>query len=228
MLRERPGPGLAHPPGARASGSRCTGTTTRTWWWRSRAPRTWCRRSTATRIDADEPTGGVVYRDPGAVHMLTNVGDTTYLARLVELEVDSPIAPGTAVPAAPRARWRSGAPGRNVRDMAFRTWGRLLLTALGVSVLAGAGQLGVAYGFGIVRLTGAFHRYDRQPVAGPARLGGLVRGERRRGRRGPDRTLARRDARRPAPAGSWRSPGPPRSAPSSSPRCACSPPGPPS
>ncbi|WP_433127325.1 hypothetical protein ACQPWW_30650 [Micromonospora sp. CA-240977] len=40
--------------------------------------------------------------------------------------------------------------------MAFRTWGRLLLTALGVSMLAGAGQLGVAYGFGIVRLTGAF------------------------------------------------------------------------
>ncbi|MFF4878118.1 MULTISPECIES: cupin [unclassified Micromonospora] len=39
-----------------------------------------------TRIDADEPTGGVVYRDPGAVHMLTNVGDTTYLARLVELK----------------------------------------------------------------------------------------------------------------------------------------------
>ena len=40
--------------------------------------------------------------------------------------------------------------------MAFRTWGRLLLTALGVSVLAGAGQLGIAYGFGIVRLNGAF------------------------------------------------------------------------
>ncbi|MFF5181706.1 hypothetical protein ACFY2Q_27065 [Micromonospora sp. NPDC000316] len=40
--------------------------------------------------------------------------------------------------------------------MAYRTWGKLLLTALGVSVLAGAGQLGVAYGFGIVRLTGAF------------------------------------------------------------------------
>ncbi|TCB97450.1 cupin [Micromonospora zingiberis] len=38
------------------------------------------------KIDADEPTGGVVYRDPGAVHMLTNVGDTTYLARLVELK----------------------------------------------------------------------------------------------------------------------------------------------
>ncbi|MGW4502235.1 hypothetical protein ACWENR_26955 [Micromonospora sp. NPDC004336] len=40
--------------------------------------------------------------------------------------------------------------------MAYRTWGRLLLTALGVSLLAGAGQLGIAFGFGIVRLTGAF------------------------------------------------------------------------
>ncbi|MEV0153665.1 hypothetical protein AB0H57_07990 [Micromonospora sp. NPDC050686] len=40
--------------------------------------------------------------------------------------------------------------------MANRTWGRLLLTALGLSVLAGAGQLGIAYGFGIVRLTGEF------------------------------------------------------------------------
>ncbi|MEU2613593.1 hypothetical protein ABZ570_18700, partial [Micromonospora sp. NPDC007271] len=40
--------------------------------------------------------------------------------------------------------------------MAFRTWSRLLLTALGVGVLAGAGQLGLAYGFGVVRLDGAF------------------------------------------------------------------------
>ncbi|MFI7487224.1 hypothetical protein ACIBXA_02455 [Micromonospora echinaurantiaca] len=40
--------------------------------------------------------------------------------------------------------------------MAFRTWSRLLLTALGVSLLAGAGQLGLAYGFGILRLTGTF------------------------------------------------------------------------
>ncbi|MFF5174891.1 hypothetical protein ACFY3U_19965 [Micromonospora sp. NPDC000089] len=48
--------------------------------------------------------------------------------------------------------------------MAFRTWGRLLLTALGVSVLAGAGQLGVAYGFGIVRLTGAFTDVNRWPA----------------------------------------------------------------
>ncbi|MEU2613594.1 cupin [Micromonospora sp. NPDC007271] len=39
-----------------------------------------------TTIDADEPTGGVVHHDPGAVHMLTNVGDTAYLARLVELK----------------------------------------------------------------------------------------------------------------------------------------------
>jgi len=30
-----------------------------------------------TRIDVDEPTGGVVYRDPGIVHMLTNVGGTS-------------------------------------------------------------------------------------------------------------------------------------------------------
>ncbi|MCW3843225.1 hypothetical protein ONA70_24285 [Micromonospora yasonensis] len=38
--------------------------------------------------------------------------------------------------------------------MAYRTWGKLLLAALGVSVLAGAGQLGIAYGFGVVRLDG--------------------------------------------------------------------------
>ena len=40
--------------------------------------------------------------------------------------------------------------------MANRTLSRLLLTAFGVSLLAGAGQLGLAFGFGIVRLTGAF------------------------------------------------------------------------
>ncbi|WFE58025.1 hypothetical protein [Micromonospora sp. WMMD712] len=40
--------------------------------------------------------------------------------------------------------------------MAFRTWGKPLLTALGVSMLAGAGQLGIAYGFGIVRIAGDF------------------------------------------------------------------------
>ncbi|WP_018252442.1 hypothetical protein [Salinispora mooreana] len=40
--------------------------------------------------------------------------------------------------------------------MAFRTMGKLLLTALGVSLLAGAGQLGIAFGFGIVRFSGAF------------------------------------------------------------------------
>ncbi|NLU77049.1 hypothetical protein HCA58_01290 [Micromonospora sp. HNM0581] len=40
--------------------------------------------------------------------------------------------------------------------MAHRTSSRLLFTAFGVSLLAGAGQLGLAFGFGIVRLTGSF------------------------------------------------------------------------
>ncbi|SCL13868.1 hypothetical protein [Micromonospora inyonensis] len=40
--------------------------------------------------------------------------------------------------------------------MAIRTWGRSLLVALGVGVLAGAGQLGIAYGLGILRFTPTF------------------------------------------------------------------------
>jgi hypothetical protein len=44
-------------------------------------------------------------------------------------------------------------PFRNVPGMAFRTWARLLLATLAVAALAGASQLGVAYGLGIVRLT---------------------------------------------------------------------------
>ncbi|MET7971036.1 hypothetical protein [Micromonospora sp. NPDC005305] len=82
--------------------------------------------------------------------------------------------------------------------MAFRTWGRLLLTALGVSVLAGAGQLGIAYGFGVVRLDGAFvddsvNRWPAQLAwvgwfAAVATVAGAVLTER----------LARRDA---SPAG---------------------------
>ncbi|MFY1578642.1 hypothetical protein ACN26Z_27495 [Verrucosispora sp. WMMD703] len=40
--------------------------------------------------------------------------------------------------------------------MAHRTSSRLLFTAFGLSLLAGAGQLGLAFGFGIVRLTGSF------------------------------------------------------------------------
>ncbi|MGN9893795.1 hypothetical protein [Micromonospora sp. L31] len=44
---------------------------------------------------------------------------------------------------------------RNVPDMVYRTWRNLLLTALGMGVLAGAGQLGIAFSFGIVQLTGA-------------------------------------------------------------------------
>ncbi|MGN9777629.1 hypothetical protein ACTMS0_17960 [Micromonospora sp. H33] len=39
--------------------------------------------------------------------------------------------------------------------MVFRIWRNLLLTALGMGVLAGAGQLGIAFGFGIVQLPGA-------------------------------------------------------------------------
>lgn len=33
-----------------------------------------------------EAVGGVVYRDPGEVHMLTNRGETRYRSRLVELK----------------------------------------------------------------------------------------------------------------------------------------------
>ncbi|WP_346534235.1 hypothetical protein [Micromonospora sp. DPT] len=47
---------------------------------------------------------------------------------------------------------------RNVSDMVYRTWRNLLLTALGMGVLAGAGQLGIAFSFGIVQLTGASTR----------------------------------------------------------------------
>ncbi|MGQ5262833.1 hypothetical protein ACTWLT_19010 [Micromonospora sp. ZYX-F-536] len=39
--------------------------------------------------------------------------------------------------------------------MVSRTWRNLLLTALGVGVLGGAAQLGIAFSFGIVQLTGA-------------------------------------------------------------------------
>jgi len=39
------------------------------------------------KIGVEEPTGGVVFRDPGATHMLTNVGDTVYVARLTELKI---------------------------------------------------------------------------------------------------------------------------------------------
>lgn len=38
------------------------------------------------RIDADEETGGVVFREPGATHTLTNDGDTVYVARIIELK----------------------------------------------------------------------------------------------------------------------------------------------
>ena len=50
----------------------------------------------------------------------------------------------------------AGVPGRNLPRMALRTWGKVLLTALGVAAVAGAGQLGVAYGLGIVRFARGF------------------------------------------------------------------------
>jgi hypothetical protein len=40
--------------------------------------------------------------------------------------------------------------------MALRTWSRVLLTALGAAALTGAGQLGVAYGLGLVRFARTF------------------------------------------------------------------------
>jgi hypothetical protein len=45
--------------------------------------------------------------------------------------------------------------------MAFRTWARTLLAALGVGALAGASQLGVAYGLGILRLSRVFDAAGR-------------------------------------------------------------------
>jgi len=38
------------------------------------------------RIDVEEETGSVVYREPGQTHMLTNAGDTVYIGRIVELK----------------------------------------------------------------------------------------------------------------------------------------------
>jgi hypothetical protein len=40
--------------------------------------------------------------------------------------------------------------------MALRTWGRVLVTALAVGLLASTSQLGVAFGLGIVRLDRTF------------------------------------------------------------------------
>jgi beta-alanine degradation protein BauB len=38
------------------------------------------------RIDIVEETGDVVYRDLGQTHKLTNVGDTVYIGRIIELK----------------------------------------------------------------------------------------------------------------------------------------------
>ncbi|WP_203700058.1 hypothetical protein [Asanoa iriomotensis] len=49
--------------------------------------------------------------------------------------------------------------------MAYRTWGRVLLAALGVGLLAGAGQLGFAYGLGVVRFARDFEQLSGQWTA---------------------------------------------------------------
>jgi beta-alanine degradation protein BauB len=38
------------------------------------------------RIDIVEETGSVVFREPGQTHTLTNVGDTVYIGRIIELK----------------------------------------------------------------------------------------------------------------------------------------------
>ncbi|HEX7746870.1 MAG TPA: hypothetical protein VF462_16620, partial [Micromonosporaceae bacterium] len=52
--------------------------------------------------------------------------------------------------------------------MAFRTWVRVLLAALGVAALTAAGQLGFAYGLGVVRFARVFD------VAADARWAALL------------------------------------------------------
>ena len=44
------------------------------------------------RIDVEEETGSVVYREPGQTHMLTNAGDTVYVGRIVELKAGAEAA----------------------------------------------------------------------------------------------------------------------------------------
>ena len=38
------------------------------------------------RIEVVEETGGIVFREPGQTHMLTNDGDTVYIGRIIELK----------------------------------------------------------------------------------------------------------------------------------------------
>ena len=46
--------------------------------------------SAGDRIDIVENTGDVVYREPGQTHTLTNVGDTAYVGRIIELKSAAP------------------------------------------------------------------------------------------------------------------------------------------
>jgi quercetin dioxygenase-like cupin family protein len=38
------------------------------------------------KIDIIEETGSVVFREPGQTHMLSNVGDSVYVGRIIELK----------------------------------------------------------------------------------------------------------------------------------------------
>jgi quercetin dioxygenase-like cupin family protein len=38
------------------------------------------------KIDIVEETGSVVFREPGQTHMLSNVGDSVYVGRIIELK----------------------------------------------------------------------------------------------------------------------------------------------
>ena len=100
--------------------------------------------------------------------------------------------------------------------MAFRTWAKLLAATLGVAALAGASQLGVAYGLGIVRLTRVLDVTTRDQwsaqlawmawFAMMAAVVGALAGAVLLRRWSPDRCGS-------ASAPSWRSPSRPRSAP---------------
>lgn len=88
--------------------------------------------------------------------------------------------------------------------MAFRTWGKVLLTALGVGALAGAAQLGIAYGLGILRLARTFeggveNRWSAQLTwvgwfAMVAAIAGAIAAERLGRRHGHATTAASRRA----------------------------------
>jgi predicted metal-dependent enzyme (double-stranded beta helix superfamily) len=47
------------------------------------------RTAAGDRIEVVEETGGVVFREAGQTHTLTNVGDAAYIGRIIELKAGS-------------------------------------------------------------------------------------------------------------------------------------------